>query len=209
MIRSIPLKTGLVVTLTASMIAGGPALADALGLGVTAPAAHSAAWESSAARDAQNVAPSNEQAREAQAQREAEAKKERAAKKAREAERAREAKRQAEKERAARSRAQGGTPAQNRALGMQMCADEGWSNAQCADLDKLWQKESGWSTSAHNSSSGAHGIPQAMPGSKMASHGSDWSTSARTQVAWGLDYIKGSYGNPSNAWAHSQSHGWY
>ena len=74
---------------------------------------------------------------------------------------------------------------------------------------KLWQKESGWSSSAHNSSSGAHGIPQSLPGSKMSSHGSDWSTSARTQIAWGLDYIAGRYGNPSNAWAHSQSRGWY
>ena len=52
-------------------------------------------------------------------------------------------------------------------------------------------------------------MPQALPGRKMASHGSDWASSARTQIAWGLDYIADSYGNPSNAWAHSQRAGWY
>ncbi len=83
------------------------------------------------------------------------------------------------RQRAARARAaQGGTPAQNRALGMQMCADRGWSASQCADLGRLWQRESGWSHRAHNARSGAHGIPQALPGSKMSSHGSDWATSA-------------------------------
>ena len=70
-----------------------------------------------------------------------------------------------------------------------MCAEHGWSESQCADLGRLWDRESGWSSRAHNASSGAHGIPQALPGRKMASHGSDWATSARTQIAWGLDYI--------------------
>ena len=92
---------------------------------------------------------------------------------------------------------------------MQMCADRGWSASQCNDLGTLWQKESGWNSRAHNGSSGAHGIPQALPGSKMSSHGSDWATSARTQIAWGMDYIAGRYGNPSNALAHSNSRGWY
>ena len=104
--------------------------------------------------------------------------------------------------------AQGGTPAQNRALGMQMCADRGWSASQCQDLGTLWQKESGWNSRAHNSS-GAHGIPQALPGSKMGSAGPNWQTSARTQIAWGLGYIESRYGNPSNALAHSHRTGWY
>ncbi len=104
---------------------------------------------------------------------------------------------------------QGGTPAKNRALGQQMCRDRGWSASQCDGLDRLWQHESGWSHTAANSSSGAYGIPQALPGSKMASAGADWRTNPRTQIKWGLDYIAASYGNPGNAWAHSQRYGWY
>ncbi|MFC6878276.1 MULTISPECIES: lytic transglycosylase domain-containing protein [Actinomadura] len=75
-------------------------------------------------------------------------------------------------------------------------------------LVKLWNKESGWRTNAANPS-GAYGIPQALPGSKMASAGSDWRTSARTQIKWGLGYIGGRYGKPCDAWGHSQSVGWY
>ena len=75
-------------------------------------------------------------------------------------------------------------------------------------LDKLFNRESGWRTNARNSS-GAYGIPQALPGSKMASAGANWATDARTQIAWGLDYIKSRYGSPCGAWAHSQSSGWY
>lgn len=103
----------------------------------------------------------------------------------------------------------GGTPASNRALGMRMCADSGFSASQCADLGRLWERESGWSHKLANSSSGAFGIPQSLPGSKMASAGPDWRTNPATQIKWGLGYIKARYGNPSNAWAHSQSHGWY
>src|SRR5690606_36548888 len=62
----------------------------------------------------------------------------------------------------------------------------GWGDSQFSCLDKLWQKESGWSYTARNASSGATGIPQALPGSKMASAGSDWATNASTQVKWGL-----------------------
>jgi hypothetical protein len=196
---------GAAVTATAALIAGAPALASSLGLGDDTVAAMPASWEAQRALDAQNAAASNDAAVEAQAEREAA---ERRAKK--EAQRkAAEKKRKAAEQRAARARAeQGGSPAQNRALGMQMCADKGWSASQCQDLGTLWQKESGWSTRAHNSS-GAHGIPQALPVSKMASAGSNWQTSARTQIAWGLGYIESRYGNPSNALAHSHSTGWY
>jgi len=73
----------------------------------------------------------------------------------------------------------------------------------------LWNKESGWNYQAQNRSSGAYGIPQALPGSKMSSAGGDWQTNAATQVRWGLGYILGRYGSPCGAWDHSQSVGWY
>jgi hypothetical protein len=76
-------------------------------------------------------------------------------------------------------------------------------------LVKLWDKESGWRTNADNPTSEAYGIPQANPGSKMASAGDDWRTSAATQIKWGLGYIKDRYGTPCDAWSHSQRIGWY
>ena len=92
---------------------------------------------------------------------------------------------------------------------MGMLASFGWSSSQFSCLDQLWSHESGWSVSAANPSSGAYGIPQALPGSKMASAGPDWQTDAATQIRWGLGYIKGSYGSPCGAWAHEESVGWY
>ena len=85
----------------------------------------------------------------------------------------------------------------------------GWGDDQFQCLNSLWERESGWSVSAYNASSGATGIPQALPGSKMASAGSDWQTNPATQIAWGLSYISGSYGTPCAAWGHSESVGWY
>jgi hypothetical protein len=76
-------------------------------------------------------------------------------------------------------------------------------------LDKLWKKESGWNHRASNPSSGAYGVPQALPGSKMGSVASDWRTNPATQIKWGLGYIKGRYKTPCNAWSHSQNTGWY
>ena len=70
-------------------------------------------------------------------------------------------------------------------------------------------KESGWNTSASNGSSGAYGIPQSLPGSKMASAGSDWQTNPATQIKWGLGYIQERYGSPCAAWGHSQATNWY
>jgi hypothetical protein len=88
-------------------------------------------------------------------------------------------------------------------------ASRGWGNDQFNCLVKLWNKESGWRVNANNSSSGAYGIPQALPGSKMASAGSDWQTNAGTQIEWGLGYISGRYGTPCGAWGHSVDVGWY
>ena len=85
----------------------------------------------------------------------------------------------------------------------------GWTEADFAALVNLWNRESGWNPNSHNSKSGAHGIPQALPGNKMASEGSDWRTNGQTQIRWGLKYIAGRYGNPSNAWQHFLKKHWY
>jgi hypothetical protein len=88
-------------------------------------------------------------------------------------------------------------------------AEYGWGSDQFSCLVSLWNKESGWNYQAYNAGSGATGIPQALPGSKMASAGSDWQSSASTQISWGLRYIASVYGTPCSAWGHSQSTGWY
>ncbi|MCR2825548.1 lytic transglycosylase domain-containing protein [Microbacterium sp. zg.Y909] len=104
----------------------------------------------------------------------------------------------------------GGTsPADAQATARGMLAGYGWGEDQFGCLVSLWNKESGWNYQAHNRSSGAFGIPQALPGSKMASAGADWQTNPATQIAWGLGYISGRYGSPCGAWGHSQSVGWY
>jgi hypothetical protein len=95
-----------------------------------------------------------------------------------------------------------------RDIARSMLAAYGWSD-QFSCLDALWARESGWDHYASNPSSGAYGIPQALPGSKMASAGADWQTNPATQIRWGLGYIRGSYGSPCGAWSHSQATGWY
>lgn len=85
----------------------------------------------------------------------------------------------------------------------------GWDDEQFACLEKLWTKESHWNPYAENPSSGAYGIPQALPGSKMASAGSDWQTNPATQITWGLGYIAARYDTPCSAWGHSTATGWY
>ncbi|MFG6401182.1 phospholipase [Microbacterium sp. P04] len=125
---------------------------------------------------------------------------------------------QAEAEAAAAAQAQAAadalaaanTPDGARATARQMAADRyGWGGDQFSCLASLWQKESGWNYRAYNASGGATGIPQALPGSKMASAGSDWQTNAATQISWGLDYISRGYGTPCSAWSHSQAMNWY
>jgi hypothetical protein len=88
-------------------------------------------------------------------------------------------------------------------------ANYGWGGDQFSCLESLWNKESGWNYQAYNASSGATGIPQSLPGSKMASAGADWQTNAATQIAWGLGYISAVYGTPCAAWGHSQATNWY
>jgi hypothetical protein len=90
-----------------------------------------------------------------------------------------------------------------------MLGSFGWSSGEFGCLQSLWNAESGWNPSASNPISGAYGIPQALPGSKMASAGADWQTNPATQIKWGLGYIKQVYGSPCAAWSHEQSTGWY
>ena len=85
----------------------------------------------------------------------------------------------------------------------------GWSSSEMSCLVPLWMGESGWRVNAENSSSGAYGIPQSLPGSKMATAGADWQTNPATQIKWGLGYIQERYGSPCGAWGFKQGHGWY
>jgi transglycosylase-like protein with SLT domain len=96
----------------------------------------------------------------------------------------------------------------NQAVACALLPSFGYAIDQMPALVQLWAKESGWSTTAANSS-GAYGIPQALPGSKMAAVAGDWRTNPATQITWGLGYIKGRYGSPDQAWAFWQSHRWY
>jgi hypothetical protein len=99
-----------------------------------------------------------------------------------------------------------GTPKE---VAMNLLPDHGWSQSQFSCLEKLWNKESRWRTDADNPTSTAYGIPQALPGNRMAAYGKDWRTNAVTQIKWGLDYIEATYGSPCSAWGHSQAKGWY
>jgi len=92
------------------------------------------------------------------------------------------------------------------ALGQQLAAARGWTGSQWVCLNNLWTSESNWRVTAHNSSTGAYGIPQALPGSKM---GPGWQTNAETQISWGLSYIGSRYGSPCNAWSFFTNHNWY
>ena len=85
----------------------------------------------------------------------------------------------------------------------------GWSGPEFKCLAKLWTRESKWNHSARNRSSGAYGIPQSLPGTKMKSFGDDWKTNPVTQIKWGANYIQKRYDTPCNAWQHSQDHNWY
>lgn len=97
----------------------------------------------------------------------------------------------------------------NKAIAKSLVSQRGWSAVQYRCLVRLWARESGWNHRAGNRSSGAYGIPQALPGHKMASKGRDWRSNPRTQIRWGLGYIKQRYGTPCRAWGHFQSHHWY
>jgi transglycosylase-like protein with SLT domain len=106
------------------------------------------------------------------------------------------------------------TAARNQQIGKMLAASYGWSQGtEWDDLVRLWDQESGWSNTADNPQSGAYGIPQALPYTKMPK--AAWPPSAggsadpTTQISWGLSYIKGRYGSASAAWAHEVANNWY
>jgi hypothetical protein len=125
-----------------------------------------------------------------------------------EAKRAAQRARAAEAARQARARATRNAARDPKAVARLLLADRGWSG-QFSCLNSLWERESGWNYRAYNPSSGAYGIPQALPGSKMGTIAPDWRTNPVTQIKWGLKYIADRYGTPCGAWGHSQSSGWY
>lgn len=85
----------------------------------------------------------------------------------------------------------------------------GWGESEFGCLAKLWSRESKWNHSARNRSSGAYGIPQSLPGTKMKTFGDDWRTNPVTQIKWGANYIEKRYDTPCKAWKHSEDHNWY
>jgi hypothetical protein len=170
------------------------------------------------------IAAVKRRAAEAMAQKKAAEAARAAAERARKAEEVSRAKRAAEAKEAEEQEAEDDAPAKpyngpipescnelsgNREIGCAIMLDRGFKMSQWPCLNQLWDKESGWNHRAYNEGSGAYGIPQALPGSKMESAGDDWRTNPATQIEWGLTYIKGRYGNPCGAWEHSENVGWY
>jgi hypothetical protein len=101
------------------------------------------------------------------------------------------------------------TPKDPRAIARLLLRRYGFGAGQFSCLNSIYVNESGWKVHADNPSSSAYGIPQALPGSKMASAGRDWHDNPMTQIRWGLGYIKARYGSPCGAWSFKQGHGWY
>jgi hypothetical protein len=97
----------------------------------------------------------------------------------------------------------------NRALGCALMLAAGFKLDQMPCLERMWTKESGWNPRSENKSSGAYGIPQALPASKMATYGADYRTNPVPQIKWGLNYIKNRYKTPCGAWSFWQAHHWY
>ena len=106
-------------------------------------------------------------------------------------------------------RAQARHRATARAIARRMLRRFRWSRRQFTYLNRLWNRESGWNVYAENPYSAAYGIPQAVPGSKMGTAGPNWPSNARTQIRWGLRYIRDRYGSPHRAWDHEVDSGWY
>jgi len=96
-----------------------------------------------------------------------------------------------------------------KAIGYQMVMALGWDEHEWSCLAALWDRESHWNPTSGNPDSGAYGIPQALPGEKMAAAGADWSTNPVTQITWGLSYIVARYGTACAAWQHSEENNWY
>ena len=105
---------------------------------------------------------------------------------------------------------QGGSRSANKELGRHLAATlYGWTGEQFTCYDNIIMGESLWDQYADNPTSSAYGIPQALPGKRMASEGADWKTNPATQIKWGLKYVKERYGTPCKAWAFKRAKGWY
>lgn len=100
-------------------------------------------------------------------------------------------------------------PAAAKAYAASILGNYGWSASEMTALNTLWEKESNWRTTATNASSGAYGIVQSLPATKMATAGADWQTNYQTQIRWGLNYIKERYGSPSAALGFHLANNWY
>lgn len=104
-------------------------------------------------------------------------------------------------------------PGGNQSIGLVLASNMGWEGAEWTALVKLWNQESGWNNKAKNPTSGAYGIPQALPYSKMPKkawpESAGGQSDATTQIQWGLNYIKSRYGSPQIAWGHEQANNWY
>lgn len=100
-------------------------------------------------------------------------------------------------------------PGTAKGIALDQVEAKGWDYNQYSCLVKLWERESNWRWNALNRSSGAYGIPQSLPGNKMASAGPDWRTNPATQIKWGIGYIANRYSTPCGALAHSNEHNWY
>ena len=104
----------------------------------------------------------------------------------------------------------GGSRADNKELGRQLASSlYGWGGEQFTCYDNIIMRESMWDQYADNPTSSAYGIPQALPGKRMASEGTDWATNPATQIKWGLKYVKERYGTPCKAWSFKRANGWY
>ncbi|MDO5533852.1 MAG: hypothetical protein Q4F65_04280 [Propionibacteriaceae bacterium] len=120
------------------------------------------------------------------------------------------AKAAAEKAAAEAARPKGGTRAQNKELARHLAQElYGWGAEQFTCYDNIIMRESLWDQHADNPTSSAYGIPQALPGKKMASEGADWMTNPETQIRWGLKYVKQRFGTPCKAWSFKRANGWY
>lgn len=201
------LSTGAV----AASVGGGAANAEGLGFAVdgdisTASTQESKTEQADAARVAADRSATNAQ-RAAAAARSAEVERVRAASRAK----ARKAAADKAAREAERKRVLANAQKDPKAVARMLLPEFGFGQGQWRCLDQLWIGESDWRWSVANPSSGAYGIPQSLPGEKMASMGSDWRTNPATQIRWGLDYIKKSYGTPCNAlgvWNSRYPH-WY
>jgi hypothetical protein len=112
-------------------------------------------------------------------------------------------------EKASRSRARLALKGDPKHIAAALLPSFGFGQDQMQCLIPMWTRESGWNLHASNASSGAYGIPQALPGGKMSKFGPDWQNNAATQIKWGLWYVKSRYGSPCGAWSFWQRNSWY